>query len=403
MLGPRQLGLLAAVGRASVRVRARARGSWSCRPAPSCASPGRPLGHDSIYDGNSYLLAAAARHAGAIAYRVGHRLRRRRARSSTRSATSSSAPTSWSPAAASRKGDYDVVKEALAPLGHGRGSAGSRCSPGKPQGFGVVGEDETPIFTLPGNPVSSYVSFEMFVLPAIRTDDGPDAVRAARRSGRVLTHGAALARGPPAVRPRHASTSTAAARTSTPVGGHGSHLIGDLAEANALIVVPEPTSPRSTPASRSRCSLLDRGLLDGRRSEPRLTHVDESGAARMVDVSGKDVTAREAVATGRVLVSAEVVGAAARRGRAQGRRARRSPGSPGSWAPSRRPTWSRCATRWRSPAVTVDLAVADDAVEITATVRTTDRTGVEMEALTAVVGRRADRRRHGQGRRQGAP
>ena len=52
--------------------------------------------------------------------------------------------------------------------------------------------------------------------------------------------------------------------------------------------------------------------------------------------------------------------------------------------------------------VTVDLAVADDAVEITATVRTTDRTGVEMEALTAVVGRRADRGRHGQGRRQGA-
>ena len=40
--------------------------------------------------------------------------------------------------------------------------------PGKPQGFGHVGEDRTPIFTLPGNPVSSYVSFEQFVLPAIR-------------------------------------------------------------------------------------------------------------------------------------------------------------------------------------------------------------------------------------------
>ena len=39
--------------------------------------------------------------------------------------------------------------------------------PGKPQGFGVVGEDETPIFTLPGNPVSAYVSFEMFVVPAL--------------------------------------------------------------------------------------------------------------------------------------------------------------------------------------------------------------------------------------------
>ena len=40
--------------------------------------------------------------------------------------------------------------------------------PGKPQGFGFVGEDATPIITLPGNPVSSYVSFEVFVLPAIR-------------------------------------------------------------------------------------------------------------------------------------------------------------------------------------------------------------------------------------------
>ena len=40
--------------------------------------------------------------------------------------------------------------------------------PGKPQGFGTIGEDDTPIFTLPGNPVSSYVSFEVFVLPAIR-------------------------------------------------------------------------------------------------------------------------------------------------------------------------------------------------------------------------------------------
>ena len=40
--------------------------------------------------------------------------------------------------------------------------------PGKPQGFGTIGEDDTPIFTLPGNPVSSYISFEVFVLPAIR-------------------------------------------------------------------------------------------------------------------------------------------------------------------------------------------------------------------------------------------
>ena len=70
----------------------------------------------------------------------------------------------------------------------------------------------------------------------------------------------------------------------------------------------------------------------------------------------------------------------------------RWPGSPGSWAPSRRPTLIPLCHPLAISGVTVDLAVADDAVEITATVRTTDRTGVEMEALTAVVGRRAHRR-----------
>ena len=76
------------------------------------------------------------------------------------------------------QGDYDVVKEALAPLGtvwFGEVA----MQPGKPQGFGVVGEDDVPIFTLPGNPVSSYVSFEMFVLPAHPPPDGPHAVRPA--------------------------------------------------------------------------------------------------------------------------------------------------------------------------------------------------------------------------------
>ena len=60
--------------------------------------------------------------------------------------------------------------------------------PGKPQGFGVIGEDETPIFTLPGNPVSAYVSFEVFVLPGAPQADGPDAVLAPDRRAR-LTHG----------------------------------------------------------------------------------------------------------------------------------------------------------------------------------------------------------------------
>ena len=113
------------------------------------------------------------------------------------------------------------------------------------------------------------------------------------------------------------------------------------------------------------------------------THLDESGAARMVDVSGKDVTTRVAVATGRVLVSAEVVallrGEGVPKGDALGV-ARVA----GILAAKKTPDLIPLCHPLAISGVTVDLSVADDAVEITATVKTTDRTGVEMEALTAV-------------------
>ncbi|MGI8523305.1 MAG: cyclic pyranopterin monophosphate synthase MoaC [Nocardioides sp.] len=115
----------------------------------------------------------------------------------------------------------------------------------------------------------------------------------------------------------------------------------------------------------------------------RLTHVDESGAARMVDVSGKDVTARQATAAGRVLVSPEVVALLRGTGVPKGDTlaVARLAGIMGAkQTPSLIPLCHPLALS----AVTVDLTVADDAVEIEAMVRTTDRTGVEMEALTAV-------------------
>src|SRR6478735_6614899 len=106
----------------------------------------------------------------------------------------------------------------------------------------------------------------------------------------------------------------------------------------------------------------------------RLTHVDEAGAARMVDVSGKDVTARTATASGRVLVSAEVVALLRGAGVPKGDTlaVARLAGIMGAkQTPSLIPLCHPLAIS----GVTVDLA---------ATVRTTDRTGVEMEALTAV-------------------
>jgi cyclic pyranopterin phosphate synthase len=115
----------------------------------------------------------------------------------------------------------------------------------------------------------------------------------------------------------------------------------------------------------------------------RLTHVDDSGAARMVDVSGKEVTAREAVATGRVLVAPAVV--ALRRGEGVPKGdARGVARIAGIMAAKRTPDLVPLCHPLAISGVTVDLVVTDDAVDIRARVRTADRTGVEMEALTAV-------------------
>ncbi|MFF0724761.1 cyclic pyranopterin monophosphate synthase MoaC [Streptomyces sp. NPDC004134] len=123
-------------------------------------------------------------------------------------------------------------------------------------------------------------------------------------------------------------------------------------------------------------------------SQPsRLTHLDDTGAARMVDVSAKDVTARTARASGRVLVSPRVVELL--RGTASGETlpkgdALATARLAGIMGAKRTPELIPLCHPLALSGVTVDLAVAEDAVEIAATVRTTDRTGVEMEALTAV-------------------
>jgi cyclic pyranopterin phosphate synthase len=115
----------------------------------------------------------------------------------------------------------------------------------------------------------------------------------------------------------------------------------------------------------------------------RLTHVDEHGAARMVDVSSKSVTTREATASGRVLVSSQVVALLRGEGVPKGD-ALAVARLAGIMGAKRTPDLIPLCHPLAISGVVVDLAVADDAVEISATVRTADRTGVEMEALTAV-------------------
>ncbi|HVH95206.1 MAG TPA: gephyrin-like molybdotransferase Glp [Nocardioidaceae bacterium] len=252
VLGPRQLGLLASVGRSQVLSRPRPRVVIISTGA-ELREPGTSLGHDSIYDANSYMLAAAVRSAGAIAYRVG---------------IVSDDPSEFRDALSDQlvradlvvtsggvsKGAYDVVKEVLSEVG--TVSFGEvAMQPGKPQGFGFVGEDSTPILTLPGNPVSAYVSFEVFVIPAIRRMMGRLPYR--RPIMRALcTQDFRSAPGRQQYARARFGIDDRGAHV-TPVGGHGSHLMGDLSDANALIVVPaDVTSVQA--GTRVQVLVLDR-------------------------------------------------------------------------------------------------------------------------------------------------
>ena len=117
---------------------------------------------------------------------------------------------------------------------------------------------------------------------------------------------------------------------------------------------------------------------------PELTHLDARGAARMVDVSGKDVTVRIASAAGRFVTTPEVVELLRREGLPKGD-ALAVARIAGIAAAKRTPDLVPLCHPVALHGVTVDLELGDDCVEIVATTRTADRTGVEMEALTSVV------------------
>ncbi|CAN5329435.1 MAG: molybdotransferase-like divisome protein Glp [Nocardioides sp.] len=233
LLGPRHLGLLAGVGCAQVAVRPRPR-VVVISTGSELREPGQELGHDSIYDANSFLLAAMVRRAGAVAFRVGivkDSVDDFTAELSDQLVRADLVITSGGVS----MGDFDVVKAALAPLGVWFGAV--NMQPGKPQGFGHVGDGRVPIFALPGNPVSAFVSFELFVRPALRRlmGVGPEVVPYQR--GRITTDlGSFDGRRPQFMRGEYVDTPTG--RTVSPVGGAASHMLGDLPGANCLIVVP---------------------------------------------------------------------------------------------------------------------------------------------------------------------
>jgi molybdopterin molybdotransferase len=234
VLGPREAMILAAAGHARIRARPRPR-VVVLSTGSELREPGSTLGFDSIFDSNSFGLAAAARQADAIAYRVGIVSDEPQELTDALSDQLVRADLVVTSGGVSM-GDYDVVKDVLGRLGTVE-FAEVAMQPGKPQGFGTIGEDATPIFTLPGNPVSSYVSFEVFVLPAIRRMMGREPYRRPMMAAECTAQ-MPSPRGRRQFARGHFEVTGSGARV-TPVGGPGSHLIGSLARSNSLIMIPE--------------------------------------------------------------------------------------------------------------------------------------------------------------------
>jgi molybdopterin molybdotransferase len=232
-LGPVQLGLLAAAGRATVTARPRPR-ITVMSTGDELIEPGQPVRPGQIWESNSRMLAGAARQAG-------YRARRHPIVPDDKAAVLAAIEDALAGAdllvttgGVSMGGEHDIVKAAL----HDLGTVAFRkiaMQPGMPQGFGVVGSAGTPIFTLPGNPVSAYVSFQLFVRPAASVLQGADPERLAATSATL----AAPVTSPAGRRSFLRAILDAPAGVVAPVSGQQSFQLASLARANALIIVPE--------------------------------------------------------------------------------------------------------------------------------------------------------------------
>ena len=230
VLGPLQLGLLAALGVAEVQVRQRPR-VLLLTTGDEVREPGQPLAPGQIHDANTTLLRTALEDAGAEV------LRSRILADSPqefleqlRADLSADAPDLILTSGGISKGAYEVVRQALASSDVVFLSVAMQ--PGGPQGLGTV--DGVPFLGFPGNPVSSLVSFEMFLRPALTAVTGAPVARTEVRAR------LAVALDSPAGK-YQVRRGRYTAGTVEPVGGPGSHLVHALAASNALIFVPVGT------------------------------------------------------------------------------------------------------------------------------------------------------------------
>jgi molybdopterin molybdotransferase len=234
-IGPAQISLLAAVGRERVLVRPRPRIAVLCA-GTELVDVGTPPAPGQVVDVNSYALAAAARDAGAEAYRSGilptdrRRLTEVLESQLLRSDLVLIAGTFGS-------GGFDQVQEVLAELGP-MSYRSVTMHPGPAQGFGRLGRDQVPVICIPGEPVAALVSFEVFVRPAIRlmlgkrqlfrrTVQAISGQQLASPLGyRQYLHGTVM---------RHPD----GGYVVEPVGDGSDALLARMARANCLIVIDE--------------------------------------------------------------------------------------------------------------------------------------------------------------------
>jgi molybdopterin molybdotransferase len=238
VIGPAQVGLLAAVGRAKVRVHP--------RPRLSVLSVGEELvdvertpGAGQIYDINSYALAAAARDAGAEVHRVGivpsdpSRLRE-----AVEGRLLLSEIVVVTGAVGGAVGDeLCAVLAELGPLDVGRVA----MHPGSVQGFGRLGPDSVPTFLLPSNPISALVVFEVLVRPLIRLALGKRNPHRRTITARLLSPVTSTEGRSGFVRGQLLRDPDTGEYLVQPLGTSGAHLLASLAEANCLILIDPDT------------------------------------------------------------------------------------------------------------------------------------------------------------------
>jgi len=235
-LKPMHIAVAASAGRRAVLVRPQPR-VVVLSTGNELAEPGTPLVPGRIWDSNSYMIAAAAREAGAIAHR--HAIVRDEVSSvlATLEEQLESADLLVTTGGVSMGGEHDVVKAALSRMGTVTFRKVA-MQPGMPQGFGTVGKGQVPIFTLPGNPVSAYISFQLFVRPALGALQGDPAFFLPKIRATLTDP----VRSPAGRRSYLRATLSADQSAVTPLSGQGSHQIAALGKASALVIVPEPTT-----------------------------------------------------------------------------------------------------------------------------------------------------------------